>query len=145
MEYGSIEWGSWINRGFMLILGVVLWCSFTLVRNNIYMYILSTIGFGFHLAFLNYIYFKVEKIIQDMEIDIDLEILSLHLEVYYLLTIQDYSLFGAACYNNFNPNDEVYLFYLWLDQQYFNDLHLLTSLISTTFYSITYFYSTTLT
>jgi hypothetical protein len=63
----------------MMILGVVLLCSFTLVNNNIYMYILSIIGFGFHLAFLNYLYFKVDKIIQELDIDIDLEILSLHL------------------------------------------------------------------
>jgi hypothetical protein len=64
MQDESIQWGYVINKGFMWILGIVLLCSFTLVSNNIYMYILSTIGFGFHLAFLNFVYFRVEKIIQ---------------------------------------------------------------------------------
>jgi hypothetical protein len=56
---GPIQWGYYINKGFMLVLGLVLFFSFTFVQNNIYMYILSTIGLGFHLALLNFVYFKV--------------------------------------------------------------------------------------
>ena len=78
MVIEPIQWGFYINKVFMLILGLILLCSFTFVQNNIYMYILSTIGFGFHLALLNFVYFKVEKIIQELDVDIDLEILSLH-------------------------------------------------------------------
>ncbi len=46
--------------------------SFTLVTNNVYMLIFSTVGLGFHLALINYVYFKVEKAIQEADIDIDL-------------------------------------------------------------------------
>jgi len=41
------------------MLGVILLLAFNLIKDNIYMFILSTIGLGFHLALLNYLYFKV--------------------------------------------------------------------------------------
>ncbi len=56
--------GYYINKIFLFILGLILLFGFTMVKNNIYMFILSTIGLGFHLALLNYVYFKVQKIIQ---------------------------------------------------------------------------------
>jgi hypothetical protein len=53
------QWGYCINKIFLFILGVTLLLGFTLIKNNIYMFVLSTIGLGFHLALLNYVYFKV--------------------------------------------------------------------------------------